>query len=47
MHNQIPNIDGLWDYQVSVIRRNSPYEIPNVNNVIISTPNIVTIEQNY
>ncbi len=46
MHNQIPNLAGLWEYQVSVIRRNSPYETPDVDNVIVNQPEIIEINQN-
>ncbi len=44
--SEIPNLAGLWNYQVSVIRRNNLTQVPNVNNIITTTPTIGTIEQN-
>ncbi len=46
MHHQIPNLAGLWEYQVSVIRRNSLIQVPDVNNVITTVPNVGEIKQN-
>lgn len=46
MKNQIPNIAGLWSYQPSILRRNSPLEIPDVNDVIVIPSQIVEITQN-
>ncbi len=46
MHNEIPNLAGLWEYQVSVIRRDGPLRVPDVNNIITTVPSVGEITQN-
>ncbi len=44
--NEIPSINGLWEYQISMIRRNEPLQIPNINNIITTIPVIAELQQN-
>ncbi len=46
MCNKIPELSGAWEYDVSVIRRNNIFQVPDVNNIITSPPVIVNIQQN-
>ncbi len=43
---EIPSINGLWEYQISLIRKNDPTQIPNISDVITSVPIVGEIEQN-
>ncbi len=44
--NEIPDLTGLWEYRVSVLRRNNLVQVPDVNNIIRTIPTIGTIQQN-
>lgn len=46
MIHQIPKIAGLWEYQLSIFRRNNSVEIPDLNNIIVIPPEEVEITQN-
>ena len=46
MCDQIPKIDGLWEYQTSLLRRNSITEKPDINNIIVISDQKVEIVQN-
>lgn len=43
---EIPNLAGTWEYQGSIVRRDTIVEVPDVNNVIRTKPSLGEITQN-